>query len=153
MGKELLTILIAASPIVELRGAIPWAIGVLQFSWPKAFLLSFIGNVLPVIPLLLFWKHVSAFLMKKFAFFDRLFNWIFARTRRKAQKHFQQYAAGALLILVAIPLPLTGAWTGTVAAFLFNIDTKKSFLLISLGVLIAGVIVTTFTLLGISLIT
>ncbi len=153
MGKELLTILIAASPIIELRGAIPWAMGVLQFPWPKAFILSFIGNILPVIPLLWFWKHMAAFLMKKSPFFDKLFSWVFARTRRKAQRHFQQYAAGALVILVAIPLPLTGAWTGTVAAFLFNIDEKKSFLLISLGVLIAGIIVTALTLLGIGLIT
>jgi len=152
MSKELLTILVAASPFLELRGAIPLAMGVFHFSAGKAFFLGCLGNVIPVIPLLWFWQRISLFLMKKYTFWRRLLSWIFNRTRKKTERKFEKYAAGALVLFVAIPLPLTGAWTGSIAAFLFHLDWKKSFLLISLGVLIAGVIVTILTMLGIDLV-
>ncbi len=152
MGKELSTVLIASSPFLELRGAIPIAMGVFHFSVEKAFFLSYLGNILPVFPLLLFWERVAGFLKKKYVFWDRLLTWLFVRTRKRTQKKFEKYAAGALVILVGIPLPLTGAWTGTVAAFLFGIGNRKAFFLISLGVLIAGLIVTVLTILGINLV-
>jgi len=152
MSKELLTILVAASPFLELRGAIPLAIGLFHFSVGKAFFLSYLGNIIPVIPLLWFWERISLFLMKKYVFWRRLLSWIFERTRKKTEKKFEKYAAGALVLLVAIPLPLTGAWTGSIAAFLFHLNWKQSFILISLGVLIAGIIVTILTILGVNLI-
>jgi len=136
MTQELYTILIAASPLVELRGAIPLAIGMFQFSWPKALFLSVLGNILPILPLYYFLRYFSDFL---------------SRTKAKTNEQFKKWGSLALVIFVAIPLPLTGAWTGTVAAFLFNINPIVAFGLVSLGVLIAGGIVTTLTIIGVNI--
>ena len=141
MEKELITILIAASPISELRGAIPAAIFLWKFSALKAFSLSILGNFLPVIPLLFFWRYFSGWLMRRFYFFNRFFTWLFERTRKKHSRHFELWEEIALWIFVAIPLPLTGAWTGTVAAFIFGIPFWKSVLMIALGIITASLIV------------
>jgi len=148
MPKELITILIALSPLAELRGAIPLAIGVFQFFWLKAFLLSILGNMIVIIPLMWFLEKFSDFLMKKFSFWQKFFSWLFQRTRSKIEKHYKKYSRWALTIFVAIPLPMTGAWTGSVAAYLLGLNKKEAFVFISLGVVIAGIIVTFLTLLG-----
>ena len=140
MIPEISTILIAASPISELRGAIPAAIFLWKFRALKAFSLSILGNFLPVIPLLFFWHYFSEWLMRRFYFFNRFFTWLFERTRKKHSHHFEAWEEIALLIFVAIPFPLTGAWTGTVAAFVFGIPFWKSVLMISLGIITAGLI-------------
>ena len=152
MPKELITILIALSPLAELRGAIPVAMVIFHFSWFKAFILSFLGNILFIIPLLWFLEKFSNFLMAKSQFWRKLFNWIFERTRVKIEAKYKRYSHWALVIFVAIPLPMTGAWTGSIAAYLLGINKKKAFLLISLGVFLAGCIVTILTVLGIKLI-
>lgn len=149
--NELWTILIAASPIVELRGAIPVAIGIFYFSWPKALFLSLIGNILPIIPIIWFLDKLSIYLSKQFSFFNRFFNWLFERTRKKTKNSFDKWGKWALVAFVAIPLPFTGVWTGSVAAFLFGVKYKDAFWLISLGALLAGILVTSLTLLSIKL--
>jgi len=146
--NELWTIIIAASPIIELRGAIPIAMGIFYFSWFKAFILSFLGNILIIIPFIWFLEKFSDFLMEKSKLFKKLFNWIFERTRVKIEPTFKKYSRWALVIFVAIPLPMTGAWTGSIAAFLLGINKKEAFFLISFGVFIAGCLVTVFTLMG-----
>jgi len=151
MTQELYTILIAASPLVELRCAIPLAIGMFQFSWPKALFLSVLGNILPILPLYYFLRYFSDFLSRHFKIMDRFFDWLFSRTKAKTNEQFKKWGSLALVIFVAIPLPLTGAWTGTVAAFLFNINPIVAFGLVSLGVLIAGGIVTTLTIIGVNI--
>jgi len=152
MSKELITILIALSPLAELRGAIPVAVGIYHFSWLKAFLLSFLGNILFIIPFLWFLENFSSFLMEKSKFWRGLFNWIFNRTRVKIEPSYKKYSRWALVIFVAIPLPMTGAWTGSIAAYLLGFNKKEAFALISSGVFLAGCIVTILTLLGIKLI-
>lgn len=148
MPKELITILIALSPLSELRGAIPVAIGVFHFSWLKALLLSVFGNILFIIPFIWFLEKFSNFLSKKSLFFKKFFDWLFEHTRKKINDEYKKYSYWALVIFVAIPLPLTGAWTGSVAAYLLGINKIKAFALISLGVILAGFIVTILTLLG-----
>ncbi|MBI5079331.1 small multi-drug export protein [Candidatus Wolfebacteria bacterium] len=150
--KELLTILIAASPVSELRGAIPTAMFVWHFSVWKAYLLAVFGNFLPVIPLLLFWRHLSEWLFRKSYWCNRLFAWLFERTRRNHSHRFEIWEEIALFIFVAIPLPLTGAWTGTVAAFIFDIPFWKAVLMILLGIIVAGAIVSFLSAAGLSLI-
>ena len=150
--NELWTILIAASPIVELRGAIPIAMGIFYFSWFKAFILSFLGNILIIVPFIWFLETFSNFLMEKSKFWNRVLNWIFERTRIKIGPTYKKYSRWALVIFVAIPLPMTGAWTGSIAAYLLGFNKKEAFSLISLGVFIAGCLVTILTLLGIKLI-
>lgn len=149
--KELLVILIATSPIVELRGAIPLATGVYGFPFLKAFLLSVLGNILPVLPILFFCEAIASFLSKKFIFFQKFFENLFLKTRKKFEKSYLKWGKLALVIFVAIPLPFTGAWTGSLAAFLFGFQKREAFILITIGVLIAGIIVSLLTYLGINL--
>ena len=147
----LATILLSATPIVELRGAIPIAIGIYGMSPTTAYILAFIGNMLPVIPLLLFLDPVSTYL-RRFKIGDMFFSWLFTRTHHKHSERFEKYGTLALTIFVAIPLPVTGAWTGCAAAFVFGIKFRHALLAISVGVMIAGAIVTALTLGGISMI-
>ncbi|MFN3301835.1 MAG: COG2426 family protein [Patescibacteria group bacterium] len=154
MIPEIKTILLAMTPINELRGTIPLAISLWGLSPYKAFLFSLIGNMLPVFFLLWFLPKFSEFLIKQSKFFTKFFDWLFERTRRKFYNKYQKFGDFALVIFVAIPLPLTGAWTGAIAAFLFGISYGKSLALIFLGVFLAGLIVTLastgfFSLIGI----
>jgi uncharacterized membrane protein len=149
--NELWTIIIASSPIIELRGAIPVAMGVFSFSWSKALFLSLIGNILPIIPIIWFLDKISDYLSKKFNFFNRFFNCLFEKTRKRTKNSFDKWGKWALVAFVAIPLPFTGVWTGSIAAFLFGIKHKDAFWLISLGAFLAGILVTTLTLLGVNI--
>ena len=139
------TFLIAMTPFFELRGSIPIAVSYYHLPAFSAFWISVIGNMVPVIFILWFLEAVSNFLRKKFYFFNRFFNWLFDKTRRDHQAKFAKWKEFALIMLVAIPLPFTGAWTGSLCAFVFGIPWKKSFPLIFLGVLIAGIVVTLIT--------
>lgn len=146
---ELATILTGMTPIGELRAALPIALTVYGFPLWKAFLLSVIGNMIPVVFILWLLEPVSKFLMERSKIMNRFFSWLFKRTHKKGKKGFEKWGALVLVIFVAIPLPLTGAWSGAVAAFVFGIPYKKALSLILLGVLIAGVIVSIMTV-GIS---
>ncbi len=150
MQNEILTIIFGASPVAEVRWAIPFGIFVFKFSWLKAYWLGVLGNLLPIIPVLFFLHKFSAWLMHRNYFFNRFFTWLFERTRRVHENHFQKYnwKALALFVFVAIPLPLTGAYSGTVAAFIFGMPFWRSVLAISLGALAAGAIVLGLIYLG-----
>ncbi len=139
------TFFLAMTPIGELRASLPVALTVYNMNWLLALIISVIGNLVPVIFLLLFLGPVSQWLSSKFKTCDKFFSWLFERTRRKSSARIEKYGTIALVSFVAIPLPFTGAWTGAIAAFLFNIPFKKAFPLISLGVVIAGIIVLTLT--------
>lgn len=144
----LATIIMGALPISELRGAIPVAIGVYGMDPLSAYALAVFGNLLPVVPLLLFLGPVSDWL-RRYRLFDIFFTWLFARTRRNHNERFEKYGILALTLFVAVPLPVTGAWTGCAAAFVFGIKFRHAFPAILAGVLIAGVVVTLVTLMGI----
>ena len=130
------------TPIGELRLAIPFALAKLDLTVSQAYILSVIGNLIPVIFWLLFLEGISKFLIQRSKFFKKFFDWLFARTRRKIQNQYKIYGYIALVLFVATPLPVTGAWTGTVAAYLLGISFWRALGLIALGVCIAGVIVT-----------
>lgn len=138
------------TPIGELRVAIPTGILVYHLKPATVFITSIIGNYIPALLLLFFLETVSTFLMTKSKFFYKFFTWLFMRTHRKHSKKFELYGEIALVTFIAIPLPMTGAWTGAVAAFLFGIPLRRSVWLILLGIIIAGIIVTIFTLAGVS---
>jgi len=143
----LVVLLAAALPVSELRGAIPLAIGVYGYDPWEAYLLSVCGNLLPVVPLLLFLGPVSDWL-RRFTFWDKFFTWLFSRTRRKYIREHESFSLTALALFVAVPLPVTGAWTGCAIAFLVGFRFWPAFVAISAGVLLAGVIVTA-TVLGV----
>lgn len=139
--EEILEVLlVAASPIAELRGAIPLAISIFDFPWYYAFLIAVIGNMLPV-PFILLFLEAATRLLSRVVLFERMLNWLFERTRRRGSI-IQKYKRIGLVLFVAIPLPVTGAWTGSLAAVLFGIKFKHAFLSIFAGVIIAGVIIT-----------
>ncbi|MFW5885335.1 MAG: COG2426 family protein [Patescibacteria group bacterium] len=143
---EISTMIISMTPVFELRGAIPVGIGVYKMTVAETFIWSVLGNIVPVIVLVFFLEKVTGFLMKHFKFWRRFFEWLFERTRRRAGDKIDKYGDWGLFFLVAIPLPVTGGWTGSLAAFLFGIKKKKSIPIISLGIFTAGVIVTILTI-------
>jgi len=145
-SKELVVLIIAALPIFELRGALPVAINLFHFPWYYALPLAIIGNLLPVPVILLFLDAISRWL-SKIGLFDRLLHWLFERTRKRGRV-VERYERIGLALFVAIPLPVTGAWTGSLVAVLFGLKFRHAFLSIFIGVCIAGIIVTCLSLLG-----
>ncbi len=146
-APELAVFLTSMLPVIELRGALPLAINVLGISWPKAFIIAYIGNILPA-PIILWLLGPVVRILSRIEVFDRFFTWLFERTRKKSGSMIEKYEEIGLMAFVAVPLPGTGAWTGALIAFLFGLNFKKSLLIICIGVFIAGVIVTTLCLLG-----
>jgi uncharacterized membrane protein len=139
--KEIVVMWMAMLPILELRGAIPFAICAKPaLPVASAYIFAVVGNFIPVIPILLFLRPVSDYL-RKVPVFDRFFTWLFARTRRRGRL-VEKYEAIGLTMFVAIPLPVTGAWTGALLAFIFGIRLKYAVPCILAGILIAGVVVT-----------
>ncbi len=139
LGKELCVFICSMIPIIELRGAIPLGTG-LGLGIVETYILSVIGNILPVPIILLFVKVVLDF-MKKIKGLCKIANWVEA----KAEKHkgkIEKYAYVGLFLFVAIPLPGTGAWTGSLIAALMKMKFWKSLLFVFLGVMAAGILMT-----------
>ena len=137
LGKELCVFICSMIPIIELRGAIPlgatFGIGLIE-----TYILSIIGNLLPV-PFILLLIRAVLDVMKKIKGLKKIALWVEA----KAEKHkgkIEKYAYFGLFLFVAIPLPGTGAWTGSLIAALMGMKFWKSLLFVALGVLAAGVI-------------
>ncbi len=143
---ELVVLIISMLPIFELRGGIPCGKFLLDLVWWKTYLMAVLGNMIPVVPLLLFLEPISKWLRRRIALADRFFEWLFARTRRKGEARMRKYGIFlGLMLFVAIPLPVTGAWTGCAAAFIFGIKFRLSLPAILAGVLIASLIVSILT--------
>jgi len=143
MLNYLLIFFMAAFPIIELRGSIPLAILKFGFSPFEAFIISVLGSIFPVIFILILLDLVSRFLMSNFAFFKIFFNRLFEYTRNKHEKKFNYWGNLALVIMAALPVPVVGgAWTASLAAFVFGIKRRDAFLSIAIGTVIAGFIVT-----------
>lgn len=140
IAKFLLTLAMAMVPVIELRGAIPVGIAADLPVW-LVFIAAVIGNMIPVPIIILFVRKVFAWLRSKSAWLEDKVSRLEARAEKKAALIYKYELLG-LLILVAVPLPGTGAWTGALIAALLNIRLKVSFPVILGGVLIAGVIVT-----------
>ena len=141
--SAVITFLMAMVPVVELRGAIPY--GVLAgLSVPAAFILAFFGNLAPIPFLVLFTRKVFEWLRSKSEGLNRFVS----RLEQKAEQKKDvvlRYEFWGLVLLVAIPLPGTGAWTGALVAAMMDMRLKRAMPAIALGVLIAGIIVTSVT--------
>ena len=142
---EVVVLIISMLPIFELRGGIPLG-AFLELVWWKTYLMAVLGNLIPVVPLLLFLNPVSNWLRRHISLADRFFEWLFARTRKRTEAKMRRYGIFiGLMLFVAIPLPVTGAWTGCAAAFLFGVKFRYSFPAVMAGVLIASIIVSIVT--------
>ena len=138
ISDELIVFVISLFPVLELRGGLI-AASILGIEWWRAFIFCFVGNMLPIPFILLFIRKIFD-LMRKWEPFKK----IVEKLENKAEKHrgkIDKYELWGLLILVAIPLPGTGAWTGALVAALMDIRIRRAFPIIALGVLIAGIIV------------
>lgn len=137
------TLVISAVPVIELRGAIPYALGN-NIPWQLALITAVVGNMLPVPFILLFLRKVFEWL-SKFKLTAPLVDWL-ERVARKKSRTVIKYAVIGLIILVAIPLPGTGAWTGALVASVLDIRLKTAVPAIFCGVVIAGIVVTALSL-------
>ncbi|MFC1559335.1 COG2426 family protein [Gemmatimonadota bacterium] len=144
LPPELITVIVGALPISEVRGAIPVGIALGDLSWQAAYLFGVIGNALPVAPLLFGLEPVSTWL-RRWQIWERFFTWLFARTRRRGGL-IEKYGALGLILFVSIPLPVTGAWTGCAAAFVFGIRPGRALPLVLGGIMIAATVVTLVTM-------
>ena len=143
MKDILLTFLVAMVPVVELRGAIPFGV-VRGLNLWTASIASILGNLIPVPFIILFIRKIFAWMRAHMPKLDGLV----IRMEKKAEKNraaVEKYAFWGLVILVAIPLPGTGAWTGALVAAMMEIRLKRAFPAIAIGVAIAGVIVSVIT--------
>ena len=132
-------------PWWESRYVIPMAMLYFNWEWWQALPLAVIGNMLPVPFILLFFHFVEKFL-RNYKFWANFMDWLFAKTRKRADSKIRRYEYLGLLLFVAIPLPFTGAWTGSLIAYLFDLKFSRSLITIFIGVIIAAIIMIILTL-------
>ena len=139
MIKYLIVFLISMVPLVELRVAIPYAVGMGLDILPSC-IVAVLGNMLPVPFIFLFARRILEWGKDK-KYIGKFFTWCLEKGEKGGRKLESKAGKGlyvALLLFVGIPIPGTGAWTGTLAASILNMDFKKSVLYVLLGVLLAG---------------
>jgi uncharacterized membrane protein len=138
---EILVFLSSMLPLTELRGAIPLGF-VMRLEPVTIFFLALIGNIIPCFFILWVLGPISEFLMRHFTFFNKFFTKLFEKTRNKHKDALEKYGPIFLIVFVAIPLPGSGGWTGSLVAFLFGIKYWKAMGLISIGLFIAATVIT-----------
>lgn len=149
--KYLIVFLVSMVPIVELRGAIPIAAG-MGLPMVTSYIICVIGNMLPVPIIFLFARKVLIWGADK-KYIGKFFSWCIDKGERGGEKLKSKAGRGlyvALMLFVGIPLPGTGAWTGTLAASFLDMDFKKSVIACMGGVLLAGIIMGVLSALGVS---
>lgn len=133
-------------PIAELRGGIPYAIS--NDIDPLTAYVICVGANLLAFPIVFFFLGVLHPVFMKVKLYENLFDKFVIRTRNKIEKKIEKWGFWGLMIFVMIPLPVTGAYTGSFAAWLFNIKKRQAFLAVSFGVIIAGIIVLAISVTG-----
>ena len=141
IAKYLLTVLVGMTPIIEIRGAIPLGVAMGLDPW-SAYICSFIGNIIPIFFIVKYIRPLFDF-FGRWKFFKKIIDWATIKATRKIQENpnLQSAVAFALFVFVAIPLPTTGAWVGSLVANFLDLPLKKAFPPLALGVATAGLIV------------
>ena len=141
IAKYLLTAFVGMMPIIEIRGAIPLGVAMGLDYW-SAYLCSFIGNIIPIFFIVKYIRPLFDF-FGRWKFFKRIIDWATDKATRKIQENekLQSAVAFGLFVFVAIPIPTTGAWVGSLIANFLDIPLKKAFVPLALGVATAGFIV------------
>ncbi|MBC7081011.1 MAG: small multi-drug export protein [Thermoplasmatales archaeon] len=147
--KWLIVIGASLSPFSELRGAIPLAF-YYKLNLFFAIPLILFANFLPS-PLIIKFLYPVERWLRKWNFWNKFFEKMYKYTRRKTEKSIERWETLALIIFVAIPLPFTGAWTGSLASYLFGLNFRKSLICIFTGICIACMIVTLLTFAGVKI--
>ena len=139
-------ILLSMLPIAELRGGIPYAIA--NDVNPFLTYVICVGANILAFPIVFFFLEFLHPLFLKINIYQKLFGKFVLKTRKKLDTKIKKYGFWGLMLFVMIPLPVTGAYTGSLAAWLFNIPKKKAFISVALGVIISGIIITIISLSG-----
>lgn len=138
-GKELLVFIISLLPILELRGGI-LAASLINLNPINGYIAAMIGNIIPVPFILLFIAKILNWMEKsKINFFNKISKWLNDKVDKNKEK-IEKYGYLGLVLFVGIPLPGTGAWTGCLIAGVLEMNKKKSFISIMLGILMASII-------------
>ncbi len=145
LPPEWATILISMIPITELRASIPIGIEVYGLAIWKVWILAVIGDLIPALVILLLIPFAHDWVVRR-RFFGKMLTNKLEKAERQFSGKYYKHGAIALIIFVGIPLPFTGSWTGSLAAFMFNIPFKKAVPLIATGVCMAATLVTLITL-------
>ena len=149
LTKYLISFLISMVPLIELRGALPYALAA-GIPTLQAYIVCIIANMLPV-PVIFFFARKVLEWGKDKKYIGKFFTFCLEKGHKGGEKLKAKAGKGmfwALLLFVGIPLPGTGAWTGTLAASMLDLDFKKSVLAVMCGVLLDAAILTVLTLLG-----
>lgn len=144
LPEPLLVVLVGMTPIFELRGAIPLGREIFGMSPLTAYVWAVIGNMIPVPIILWLFPGFVDWAEDHWPWIHRLMVRLHVRTENRAAKRFERLRDFALITFVAIPLPVTGAWSGSLAAVVFDVPKRRALPLIFIGVLIAGLVVTLF---------
>ena len=151
LKKYLICFLVSMIPMIELRGGVPYAVLMGLDYWP-ALIVCAVGNMLPV-PIIYFFARKVLIWGKDKKYIGKFFTFCIEKGERGGQKLSAKAGRGglfiALLLFVGIPLPGTGAWTGTLAASFLNMGIKSTTLAVSLGVILAGIIMGIVSMTGV----
>lgn len=139
------------TPVGELRLSIPIGIAGFHLDIFSVFVVSVIGNFMPAIALLFFFRKISLFLSARSRFMQRVIGFWENRTKERHYTKIQKYGIIGLILFVATPLPMTGAWTGSLLATLMSLPLKKSIPAIFAGIFFAGITVTALVVSGINI--
>lgn len=143
LGKLIATFFISMAPIIELRGGLPYGIA-LGLDYPLALTAAVLGNMVPVPFIIIYIRHIFTWLRKRSKWWDEKITRLEKKAHLKGRV-VRKYSTIGLCILVAIPLPGTGAWTGALVAAVLDMRLKKAIPAIFLGVCIAAAIMTMVT--------
>ncbi|TVP86537.1 MAG: ligand-binding protein SH3 [Alkalicoccus sp.] len=138
LGPHVVILIISILPVMEVRGGIP-AGALLEVSFISTMLISLAGNIAPVLPMLLLFQPMSR-LLRKIKLYNKFYYWIYDRVMQKGTK-VKKYGGYGLVLFTAVPVPSTGAYSACLAAIIFAVPVRTAFLGISVGVVIAGLIV------------
>ena len=136
---------ISMMPVLEHLVAIPLGILYFNLPWWQVYVLSIAGNMVPMPVILRYLGDVER-VLRKYHLWDRFFTFIYARAFRRAESRMNKYKTPILITFIAIPLPLTGGWSGVLTAFLFDVEFWTALVLILIGLMISGALVTILVL-------
>ncbi|OGC03516.1 hypothetical protein A2276_01215 [candidate division WOR-1 bacterium RIFOXYA12_FULL_43_27] len=144
LPKWLIILITSATPVIEVRGAVPLGIAVLKMPAVEVVILSVIGSLIPVFPIL--WAlNTLIEHFRKVSMLDRFIGWLFERTKRKS-KIIDDLKLVGLTLFIGIPFPGTGVWTGCVAAYLLGLKPVPTFIAALIGTIIASLLMTAASL-------
>lgn len=140
LPQWLIILITSATPVIEVRGAVPLGIIALKMAPTTVIILSVIGSLIPVFPILWFLNTFTEY-FRKINIIDRFLGWLFARTRKKSVI-IEDLKLVGLTLFVGIPFPGTGVWTGCVAAYLLDLKPLPTFIAVTIGTIIASLLMT-----------